>query len=100
MSTTDTSTGNRKIYGWFDNAGQQTPTYDPPYDALCPYCDKPLHAEDVRTHNMMMQHGAVQSFFYRTHRTCDDAAGKEGGLDIDSKIWDMIEADRILELPK
>lgn len=43
-------TDDVKIYGWFENASDTIPTYDPPRDADCPYCSKPVHAGDVQTH--------------------------------------------------
>ncbi len=80
------------FYGWFDDADQIEPTYQPPRDAPCPYCGKRIHALDVRTHSMMWSGPvyAKRSYFYRTHASCDATAhGK--ALTMDSFIWDMIE---------
>ena len=82
-------TGNL-FYGWFDDRGQPRPTYEPPRDAPCPYCGKPVHAENVRTHSLMYQGVyAARNYFYRTHRTCDDA--DQSRTAIDAFILDMIE---------
>lgn len=80
------------FYGYFESTGAD-PDYSPPHDAPCPYCGKPVHVEDVRTHNIMYSGPsyAKRSYFYRTHKSCDDAHGpshKEGGPD--HFILDMI----------
>jgi hypothetical protein len=78
---TPPQTGNI-FYGWFDDRGQQCPTYAPPRDAPCPYCGHPIHAEDVRTHNLMYQgQYAARSYFYRTHKTCDNDDQTQTAMD-------------------
>ena len=81
------------FYGWFDDAAQGwdgKPSYDPPYDAPCPFCGKPINADNVRTHNLMYQEGyAKRSYFYRTHRTCADADAS--GIGMDGFVLDMIK---------
>jgi hypothetical protein len=64
------------LYGWYERADQASdaPTYDPPHDAPCPYCGNALIAGDVRAHSMMAVERPTRSYFYRTHRTCDDTA--------------------------
>lgn len=79
-----------KIYGWFDDAGQASPTYDPPHDSDCPYCGLPITSGDVRTHSIMWQDNAERSYFYRTHRTCDQRSRSNN---MDALIFDMIERD-------
>jgi hypothetical protein len=87
-SKTPTQTGNI-FYGWFDDKGQQRPTYEPPRDAPCPFCGHSVHADDVRTHNLMYQgEYAARSYFYRTHKTCDD--GDPTNTAMDGFILDMI----------
>lgn len=62
------------FYGWFDDAEQKEPTYDPPLGGPCPLCGRfmvPME-QDVRTHSLIYK-GLVyakRSYFYRTHRTC------------------------------
>jgi hypothetical protein len=78
------------FYGWYDDASQpvSSPSYEPPRDAPCPYCGKPIHADDVRTHSLMYAgEYAARSYFYRTHRTCDEAS--QNGMD--DFILDMIK---------
>lgn len=61
------------FYGWFDDASQQEPTYNPPLGGPCPLCGKHIGpmVGDVRTHSLMYQgQYAGRSYFYRTHRTC------------------------------
>jgi hypothetical protein len=87
-----------RIYGWYDSPHQPVdkPTYNPPLDSPCPHCDKPLTDGDMRTHSMMMEK-AVQAFFFRTHKTCDELATPEERQVVDDKIWDLIVHDRIVE---
>jgi hypothetical protein len=82
-------TSGIKLWGWFDDGTQGTPSYDPPYDAPCPYCFAPIHEDDVRTHSLMMAgpRYAKRSYFYRTHATCDDASN---GQSMDGRIFDAI----------
>lgn len=83
---------DNQFYGWFDDASQTTPTYEPPRDAGCPFCGFPITPDDVRTHSLMYQAPsyAKRSYFYRTHRTCDDNS-KEG---MDGFILDMIARNK------
>lgn len=79
------------FYGYFDNAQDTTPAYEPPRDAPCPYCGRPVFEGDVRTHNIMYTGPAYakRSYFYRTHKSCDE---KDGGLTtMDGFILDMIQ---------
>lgn len=91
----------QQIYGWYDSAHQpkDKPTYNPPFDALCPYCDLPLSDEDMRTHSMLMEN-APQCFFFRTHRTCDESASPEQRQAVDDKIWELIATDKIVDFKK
>lgn len=78
------------FYGWYDDASQpkDSPSFEPPRDAPCLYCGAKIHADDVRTHSLMYAgEYAARSYFYRTHRTCDDAS-KEG---MDGFVLDMIK---------
>lgn len=78
------------FYGWYDDASQakDKPSFDPPHDAPCPFCGTNIHAEDVRTHSLMYVEGyAKRSYFYRTHRTCDEA----NSPGMDNFILDMIK---------
>ena len=78
------------IYGWFDDADQTEPSYEPPRNAPCLFCGLPVHAADVRTHSLMHtnEYGA-RSYFYRTHRSCAEIDG--GNTTMDGFVLDMIK---------
>jgi hypothetical protein len=78
-----------RFYGWLDDPDQTIPTHEPPRDAPCPYCGIAIRDDDVRTHSLMWKGPvyAKRSYFYRTHRTCDDAKPNA----MDGFILDMIE---------
>lgn len=65
------------FYGYHEDPAGTVPDFEPPRDAPCLYCGKPVHAEDVRTHSLMYASPtyAKRSYFYRTHRTCDEKYG-------------------------
>lgn len=80
--------GNR-IYGWFDDADQTAPTYEPPRDAPCLFCGNSVHPDDVRTHGLLHQSEyAARSYFYRTHRTCAEKDPTHTAMD--GLVIDMI----------
>jgi hypothetical protein len=80
------------FYGWFDDADQISPTYDPPHDAPCLLCGIRIHADDVRTHSLLAPNSyAARSYFYRTHRTCADKRTMDFG--IDELVLRMIETN-------
>lgn len=81
-----------ETYGWFDEAIGE-PVYDPPHNAPCLYCGVPLSADDVRTHSIMSAMGAERSYFYRTHRTCDDVASDDQKQAIMGGVLDRIGHD-------
>jgi hypothetical protein len=63
------------FYGYFEDAAPDAkPEYDPPHDAPCPFCGKPITPDDVRTPSMMYTSAsyAKRSYFYRVHRSCDE----------------------------
>ena len=72
----------RLAVGWFSDARQATPAYDPGIDVPCPHCGDTLSADNVRTYSVMA-HVGVRSVFYRVHRTCDDAASEEQVRELD-----------------
>lgn len=80
-----------QFYGYYDDPDQpmEKPSYDPPHDAPCPYCGRSITPDDVRTHSLMYAGPmyAKRSYFYRTHRTCDEASDKG----MDGFILDMVE---------
>lgn len=78
------------FYGWFDDPDQTAPTYEPPRDAPCLFCGADLHADDVRTHSLMVPSAyATRSYFYRTHRSCAEDNSED--TDLDGFVLRMIE---------
>lgn len=63
------------IFGYFDDAGQTAPVYDPGLAALCPFCLAGLEMPVVTT--SLFLPGDDRSFFYRAHRNCEGGATAE-----------------------
>ena len=83
------TTDAQKIYGWFDDATQTEPTYDPPSAAPCLFCGKPVSSDDVRTHCLIYTHQyAARSYFYRTHKSCAETDKTHTAMD--GIVLDMI----------
>jgi hypothetical protein len=84
---------DNKIYGWFDDPGQEKASCDPPHDAPCLFCGFAITPDDVRTHNIMYQgQYAARSYFYRTHRTC--AEKDPTHTQMDGFVFAMIERNK------
>jgi hypothetical protein len=66
-----------RALGYFDQPGQTIPAYDPPVDLPCPYCEEPMNRFNIRTHGFMNTRHRRRSWFFRTHRTCDEKASEE-----------------------
>lgn len=81
-----------KIYGWYDDADQTAPAYDPPHNAACLICGAALRPDDVRTLSMMAlsSDGAERSYFYRVHRTCHVPLDDAQRTAIDDVVWGAI----------
>lgn len=67
------NTGRHELVGYFTDAAQTEPVYDPPHDAPCLVCWQPLTTDDVRTISLMPAEGGVASVFFRVHRSCAEA---------------------------
>lgn len=80
-----------RLYGWYERADQPItmPTFNPSFPGPCLFCGTDTTEEDVRTHSMLPV-GSSRSFFYRTHRTCHEAASAEQRNHIDGIIIDSI----------
>ncbi len=79
------------FYGYFEDAAASAkPDFEPPRDAPCLYCGKPVQPDDVRTHSLMYSSAsyAKRSYFYRTHRTCAEKDPTHTAMD--GFILDMI----------
>lgn len=72
------------FYGYYESHAEDAkPEYDPGLAAPCPYCGKPISLGDVRTHSVMYSRPsyAKRSYFYRTHKSCDEKAPTETSMD-------------------
>lgn len=80
------------FYGWFENAQDTTPAYDPPHNAPCPFCGKPITPDDVQTPSLMFatKGYAQRSYFYRQHKTCAEKHDPSH-TSMDDFILDMIQ---------
>lgn len=74
--------------GWYDSPEQSSkePTYDPPHDAPCPICEKPLTPFDIRTISVMAMGKRRRSYFYRAHRTCHSRLNSEEEAKLDERM--------------
>ena len=86
-------------YGWYSRANQpiDEPDFDPSHDANCPFCEKPITPQDVRTHSLMAtaeldkSEGKGRSYFFRTHKTCDEQKTKEQDEAMMHKMMEEIQ---------
>jgi hypothetical protein len=56
--------------GFYDDACQERPRFDPGLKVSCPICDKPL-SDPLRTISLLPQ-SSTRSYFYRVHRSCHE----------------------------
>ena len=77
------------VFGWFDKP-DSVPTYDPPHDAPCLFCDDPVHPLDVVT-TSLYRPGEARAYFYRTHSSCLRNATVAERIRVDGLVWDMID---------
>lgn len=89
MLTEQLPPSGNAFYGWFDDATQTAPSCEPPRDAPCPFCGKPIHKDDVRSHSLMYRgQYAARGYFYRTHKSCAETDLTHTAMD--GFILDMI----------
>ena len=89
VSELETGSSGNKFYGWFDDAEQTEPSYDPPHNAPCPFCGVSISGDDVQTPSLLyVGQYAARSYFYRQHKSC---AKRFYPLNMDGFILDMIE---------
>lgn len=79
----------RPIYGYFTDASQTEPVFDPGVSVSCPICSKELDAVDVRTISLMVP-GDLRSYFYRVHRSCHEPLSEQQRIRIDGLLIDAI----------
>jgi hypothetical protein len=71
-------------FGYFSNATDEQPTFDPGLDAPCPVCGEVLSSASIKTVSFHTP-GSPRSWFYRIHKHC---ATPERERDIESLIVD------------
>lgn len=80
---------NYRIYGYFTDAGQTEPAYDPGLDVNCPVCQQRL-AAPVKT--ISVRADDARSYFYRVHKACHEGLTEAQESDLDGLIVDAIWA--------
>jgi len=90
------------IYGYYTDATQTTPEYDPGLEAPCVICGKDLLPDDVRTISLMAVEDLkndedglhykpdTRSYFYRVHRSCHEPLSEEQRTKVDGLLIDAI----------
>jgi hypothetical protein len=78
----------KSIYGYFSEAHQEEPTYDPGLDVDCPICHQRL-SRPMKTISLMLEHDD-RSYFYRVHKACYDALTPDEQSVYDSVIIDAV----------
>ena len=73
-------------YGYFSQANQEVPEYDPGLNINCPICEK-LLSMPMKTISVMLEYDN-RSFFYRTHKMCYEDLSEEEITKLDSLIVD------------
>lgn len=76
-------------YGYFTNATDETPAYDPGLNVPCPICHT-LLSMPVKSISLMAV-GDSRSYFYRTHKQCYENLSEQEVSDLDGLIIDHIE---------
>jgi hypothetical protein len=77
------------IYGYFDDALQEKPAYDPGLEVSCPFCNEKINNGIGHTKIItvsVMRPGDVRSYFYRAHKECYMAAPAEKIMELDSVV--------------
>jgi hypothetical protein len=81
------------FFGYYCEAGQEDPTYDPGPSALCPHCGRPvgLHGPNnpIQTPSLMAV-GSDRSYFYRVHKARRSAASAADISEIEAPIIDGV----------
>lgn len=82
-----------RTYGYFTDASQTIPVFDPGLDAPCVICANKLNAVDVRTISLMIP-GDSRSYFYRVHRSCHEPLTEEERIRVDGVLIGAIHSAR------
>lgn len=82
-----------RIYGYFTDAAQTEPVFNPGVGVPCPICANELDAINVRTVSLMVP-GDSRSYFYRVHRSCHEPLTEEERIRVDGVLIDAIYSTR------
>lgn len=74
-------------YGYFLNADQDVPEFDPGLNVSCPVCER-LLSPPLKTISVLLE-GDDRSFFYRTHKACYENLTGDEKTKLDSVIVDV-----------
>ena len=77
-------------YGYFTDAAQTQPAFDPGLEVPCPVCGEHL-SPPLKTISLMLE-GDARSYFYRTHKSCYESLGMERRGALDGLLVDAIAA--------
>ena len=87
------STEAMRIYGYFTDASQTDPVFDPGLHVPCPICTAELDPVDVRTISLMVP-GDSRSYFYRVHRSCHEPLSEAERIRVDGILIDALYSTR------
>lgn len=78
------------IYGYFTDATQDKPTFDPGLSVPCPFCDEIImqprgKEQPIQTIAFAML-GKDISYFYRAHKSCYESASPEKIQQVESIV--------------
>jgi len=74
--------------GYFNEANQTYPAFDPGLEVDCPVCNLPLSPAVVTI--SLMKKGGSRSYFYRVDKGCYERLSEEQQTDLDSQIIDHL----------
>ncbi len=77
------------IFGYFDDPGDQAPTFDPGLDVPCPFCLRPVGKGGIKTISLMLI-GGSRSYFYRAHKCCYQQAIPHDVSELEHSLIDTI----------
>ena len=87
---TDDLAARRGIFGFFNDAMQTSPTFDPGLSAPCPICLRPVGTEPVKTISLMGEK-SNRSYFFRAHKRCWEYATEDQRNQIEGSLIDSEE---------
>lgn len=82
-------------YGYFLNASQEVPEYDPGLNVNCPICEA-LLSSPMKTISVLLV-GDDRSFFYRTHKACYENLTEDEQTKLDSLVVDVRYMQKALQ---